>query len=68
MDLSKHIDTLNELLVHKFGASARTIFEDYVVYHFIDLDGTRAILVPFKSIEYSIKTGGYPIELYSYLS
>jgi hypothetical protein len=67
MDLIKNIDYFNDLLVHKHGASARIVKEDYVIYQFVGSDGITEVIVPLDSINYAINTAGIPKELYTHL-
>ena len=67
MDLIKNIDYFNDLLVHKHGASARIIKEDYVIYQFVGSDGITEVIVPLDSIKYAVSTAGIPKELYTHL-
>jgi len=67
MDLIKNINYFNDLLVHKHGASARIVKEDYVIYQFVESDGITEVIVPLDSINYAISTAGIPKELYTHL-
>jgi hypothetical protein len=67
MDLIKNIDYFNDMLVHKHGASARIVKEDYVIYQFVGSDGIAKVIVPLDSIKYAVSTAGIPKELYTHL-
>lgn len=66
--LIKHSDYINNMLVFKYGASARDIRTSAVVYVFIKDGVSQEVYVPIDSMLYAIRTGGIPKELYNYLS
>ena len=66
--LVKHCDYLNDMLVFKYGASARDIRTSAIIYVFIKDGKSTEVFVPIDSMLYAIRTAGIPKELFNYLS